>query len=647
MYLNTKKTRIRRIFSILVPFLMVSVLGGVAFGAMTIGGNVSTSNNISVGAGEAEIDKSMGINITSSTNVIYFDVDGKNSSKEQLDIIIEGGLTNSPIPSSWKAIRPSVSITTTAGQTIFDNLIIKKYLNVPQFDDLRNDSSNGSSLSKWTAKPSTYNWSFKITSSFSYGSFFNNLKPSEFFSSDEHNGVKRGNEYTIEEKNAIYNELAQLNSLSFAVTLRVLTETNGITVNLAAGSDYTPNWTPYFATTTSWENIVYSDLLEGDYIYIPRLGRRDNNVSSFRAYNGNKSYYFNLPSSIDYQDTWVRLGYLRYNIAQNNVQGSKYSVSSITSLIVEAQWESTASELAFRVLAPDSSKTYETPNFTYHLYPKNYNPVSRNSDGTTSELWPASETSGLEKTATVTATVYNTYVSVGDVLSLNITPSSNVTYYKVYGFEGIEDGTILTRDAQLTVNKTVSSTSSLDNHYPRIDILPNISGASAITSASFEAVVVTGDGEGGSFSDWSNTANYNVFTPNNSTTTPKNLPVKVNIEPSTTPIELITYTAYGIADVAPWIDYPAGNQSSYTVDGFESYYDFTTSGTLTGSDLDSSNIFTINLPYDTVIENKTFTHIQYVVTGTIIDGSGAISSISFATNADGFYTNYILLNKIG
>ncbi len=146
---------------------------------------------------------------------------GNDEKTEQLSCEIVGTLGKY---STFKEINVSISADSHYEQE-WKQLYQKGYFEIPKFISLSRYSDiedNGESVTTfWTTAydSKTDERSFCIRSTFSWGQFFNYKNPCDFFDSNDNNGIKKGNEYSFQEKKAILNELKLLDGSKFVVTL--------------------------------------------------------------------------------------------------------------------------------------------------------------------------------------------------------------------------------------------------------------------------------------------------------------------------------------------------------------------------------------------------------------------------------------------
>lgn len=147
---------------------------------------------------------------------------GKDGKHEQLECKIIGTIEKY---STLKEINAYVSADSHYEQT-WNSIYKKGYFEVPRFMTLSRTSSSEDSLedicSYWTSDydSSKNSRSFCMRSSFTWGRFFNYMNPCDFFDSYDSNGIKRGIEYTQQEKKTVLKELKTLDGSKFIVELR-------------------------------------------------------------------------------------------------------------------------------------------------------------------------------------------------------------------------------------------------------------------------------------------------------------------------------------------------------------------------------------------------------------------------------------------
>lgn len=584
----------------ILPFSAVISLGGVAFSSW-IANETSTDSNVSVEVGSKADSPIVIGNFKMVSSSIYFDADGTKPSSENLEISFTGTTYYSML-SEWRALRPSLSLTNSTYQTALLDLINKNYINQPEFDDLVHESGItarvdgyefGTSKSKWTFINGNSR-NFQITSSFSYGSFFCGMKPTEFFASEEFNGEKIGNQYTIEEQNEIIEDIGRLNGATYRITLRVLTNYNSATITFR-----TNHTQGRFSTTNSADDIVYEDVLLGDYIYFPKV--------SFIAATSSYYYCSNIAGSAtrfeNSQGKWYRyddlLSTLRY--------------TEVTDLIFTANRAYSQSKLFFSWPSESERSQYATPTFTYHISPGSSSTTTSDSYGGYRDV-----------TGTASYSVTNPYwVCGGDVVSIYITPSSNVASYKVYGFKEVADGQTLTKNSRLTIEDTYNANG---NGLPRIEVTPVEASKTPIESASLEPAIGTGG------TAETNGVRYTVSRSSGEGTL--TVPIKLNVTPTNASIVSLTYTYYGRIN---------GDTVGRTTDEHKENSQFTGSGTVTTFNSDMT--FNVALAYNTNYPSLYVGNIYYILEGTITDGTGTQIDISFATstrsNGEVFYSKRI------
>lgn len=147
---------------------------------------------------------------------------GKDGKHEQLECKIVGTIEKY---STLKEVNAYVSADSHYDQT-WNSIYKKGYFEVPKFMTLGRTSSSSDSLeticSYWTTNydSSKNSRSFCMRSSFTWGRFFNYMNPCDFFDSYDTNGIKKGIEYTQQEKKEILKELKTLDGSKFIVELR-------------------------------------------------------------------------------------------------------------------------------------------------------------------------------------------------------------------------------------------------------------------------------------------------------------------------------------------------------------------------------------------------------------------------------------------
>lgn len=577
-----KKLVFKPFMSASLLFFVTLSLGGLGFAGWELAEEAQEAN-VSADVAGASNDPLVLGGFKTISDPIYFDADGANPSKENLEIVVTGTSWHSKDYGDWEAIRPSLSFGNSTYQDIFLDLVNKGYLEVPEFDDLIHEQfsgtvyaayDKGTSRSKWT-NINGNSWTFRISTTFEYGSFFCGMKPAEFFSSEKFNGEKIGSQYTVEERNDIIADFARIESARYVITLRVLTETNANTITFKSN-----NASAKFAKTETQDDIVYEDVLPGDYVYFPKVSC----VSQYflHYWTGDKAgrtYTFS-----DSQGKW----YLYDDLL------SQLGYSEPIDLTIRAGWSYTQSLLYF--IWPDSSvrAQYAFPSFNYHIHRSN--------------LWEASSYSELTRNASYSA--YNPYVCVGDTVTLYMSPSSNVASYKIYGFEEASDGTVLTRGTTLTVNKTNLNNANGGGWFPRIEVTP--AKAVPLTGAYFAPEKL--DGEYGYSALYSATVSQGSIT----------VPVKIVTTPANASVASVEYTVYAQRYAQP---------QQHGIDSGATVYN----GSTTSINGDVS--FDVDLTF------AQYGDWYYWIKGTVTDGFGNSIETSFQTGekSDGspLYNRYI------
>ena len=220
-----------KILSIVVICLCVLSAISIGFSSWNIGASYTAEANMELIADDVTGNFVQFKDIKIYNNVIRFDAKediygnvtmGKDGKQEQLECKIVGTIEKY---STLKEVNAYVSADSHYEQT-WNSIYKKGYFEVPRFMTLSRTSSNEDSLedvcSYWTSDydSSKNSRSFCMRSSFTWGKFFNYMNPCDFFDSYDSNGIKRGIEYTQQEKKTILKELKTLNGSKFIVELR-------------------------------------------------------------------------------------------------------------------------------------------------------------------------------------------------------------------------------------------------------------------------------------------------------------------------------------------------------------------------------------------------------------------------------------------
>lgn len=220
-----------KILSIVVICLCVLSAISIGFSSWNIGISYTAEANIELIADDVTGNFVQFKNIKLSNNTIRFDANedvngnvtmGKDGKHEQLECKIIGTIEKY---STLKEVNAYVSADSHYEQT-WNSIYKKGYFEVPRFMTLSRTSSSEDSLedicSYWTSDydSSKNSRSFCMRSSFTWGRFFNYMNPCDFFDSYDTNGIKRGIEYTQQEKKIVLKELKTLDGSKFIVELR-------------------------------------------------------------------------------------------------------------------------------------------------------------------------------------------------------------------------------------------------------------------------------------------------------------------------------------------------------------------------------------------------------------------------------------------
>lgn len=220
-----------KILSIVVICLCVLSAISIGFSSWNIGISYTAEANMELIADDVTGNFVQFKNIKLSNNTIRFDANedvngnvtmGKDGKHEQLECKIIGMIEKY---STLKEVNAYVSADSHYEQT-WNSIYKKGYFEVPRFMTLSRTSSSEDSLedicSYWTSDydSSKNSRSFCMRSSFTWGRFFNYMNPCDFFDSYDTNGIKRGIEYTQQEKKIVLKELKTLDGSKFIVELR-------------------------------------------------------------------------------------------------------------------------------------------------------------------------------------------------------------------------------------------------------------------------------------------------------------------------------------------------------------------------------------------------------------------------------------------
>lgn len=220
-----------KILSIVVICLCVLSAISIGFSSWNIGASYTAEANMELIADDVTGNFVQFKNIKLSNNTIRFDANedvngnvtmGKDGKHEQLKCEIVGTIEKY---STLKEVNAYVSADSHYEQT-WNSIYKKGYFEVPRFMTLSRTSSSEDSLedicSYWTSDydSSKNSRSFCMRSSFTWGRFFNYMNPCDFFDSYDTNGIKRGIEYTQQEKKIVLKELKTLDGSKFIVELR-------------------------------------------------------------------------------------------------------------------------------------------------------------------------------------------------------------------------------------------------------------------------------------------------------------------------------------------------------------------------------------------------------------------------------------------
>lgn len=220
-----------KILSIVVICLCVLSAISIGFSSWNIGISYTAEANMELIADDVTGNFVQFKNIKLSNNTIRFDANedvngnvtmGKDGKHEQLECKIIGTIEKY---STLKEVNAYVSADSHYEQT-WNSIYKKGYFEVPRFMTLSRTSSSEDSLedicSYWTSDydSSKNSRSFCMRSSFTWGRFFNYMNPCDFFDSYDTNGIKRGIEYTQQEKKIVLKELKTLDGSKFIVELR-------------------------------------------------------------------------------------------------------------------------------------------------------------------------------------------------------------------------------------------------------------------------------------------------------------------------------------------------------------------------------------------------------------------------------------------
>ena len=189
------------------------------------------NSNVNIASGDID-EESEGAKIENlkCDSQLLFDINDDGRNNDKLNIFATGRISNL---SEFKNLTIDLQINGTNSTGIlfsdsFKELVDIGYLSPVSFNDLTPTSEilqleSGFDVND-LEKEGTY-WyyligeeltndyrDFTIFKKVSYGWFFNYMNPIDFFNSENSNGIKKGNEYTLAEKNNILHKFSDINS---------------------------------------------------------------------------------------------------------------------------------------------------------------------------------------------------------------------------------------------------------------------------------------------------------------------------------------------------------------------------------------------------------------------------------------------------